>query len=573
MQILISVSIFFAVFGALIFTRQRPVVIFSMAILVSLLVGGISVEQILHIAVNPGVMTLLLLLLCTSVLEKSILLPSFKRKILSKSYAHTYWRLVSLTALLSAFLNNTAVVAALMGMIKNNGRFLSSKLLIPLSYAAILGGTITLIGTSTNLIVNSFLLEQTDMGLAFLDFAPIGLAVTIVCLIVLYFLLPWLPELKEPETISKEYFIETKVQEDSSLIGNTVVDNGLRQLDSIFLVELSRKGKLITPVSPGEIIEAGDRLIFSGDISRLPQIEQIKGLALFASNDGLLTSNLIEVVVSSRASIIGKTIKNSSFRSLFDAAVVAIRRGEERLSGKLGEIQIREGDSLILAIGPDFLSRRNIDKNFHIVSDVKLDNVLSKSQSYAAIAGFMAVILLAATSILPLLEGGLYLLGFFFISKMTSSSELTQRIPYSLWIIISSALALATMLQQSGAIHYLTELLQSSLILLGPYQALIVLYLFTMILTELITNNAAAALAFPLAMAFSESLNVDLKPFVMAVALGASASFMIPYGYQTNLMVFNLGKYRKKDFLKVGVVISFFYGVTVLILIPRVFPF
>jgi len=572
-DMLLVLLIFLGTIFALIFTRFKAVEIFSFAVLMGVAMGSLSIEQLQSSATNSSLMILILLFFCTSVLEKTTLINHVKKHIISPSLTRTYWRLVSVTAFFSAFLNNTAVVSTLMSIVQNNRKISPAKLLIPLSYAAILGGTTTLIGTSTNLIVNGFLEKETNLSLAFLDFLPLGVSVTFVCLVVLYFLLPWLPEISPKKGQTKAYFIETSANANSKLIGRTVSENGLRHLDSLFLVEIIRQSKLISPVSPYEKIEGNDRLIFSGDVSAINQLQQFDGLELYASDDGLLDSNLVEVMISSRSSLIDKLVRKSGFRAKFDAAIVGVRRDGEELSGKIGDIKIREGDSLILAVGQDFYTRNNLEKNFYVVSDIPVHKLLNEKQSLFVFMGFVAVILFSALNVVPLLQGLFYFLALLLLTKMTNGYELSQRIPFQLWIIITSALSLASMLEQSGVLTHVVDIVKSSHVINTPFQALVVLYIATLILTELMTNNAAAALIFPLAIIFSETFQVDVKPFAMAVAMGASASFISPYGYQTNLMVFNLGQYHKKDFAKVGWVISVFYGLTVIFLLPHFFPF
>ena len=231
------------------------------------------------------------------------------------------------------------------------------------------------------------------------------------------------------------------------------------------------------------------------------------------------------------------------------------------------------GDCLLLAVGSDFRQHRNIDRNFHVLSGSFTRPLLNRRESLATLAGFAAVIALAATSLLPLFHGLLLLMAGLILGRVLSLAELRRRFPFELWIIIGSALAIAQGLTSSGAAELLAQGIQLLFNGHGVYAAFIGCYLMTLLLTETVTNNAAAALAFPVAWTTAQALGVDPLPFVMAVAYGASACFLIPYGYQTHLMVYSPGRYRIKDFLRIGLPVSLAYSAGVLLLTPLVFPF
>jgi di/tricarboxylate transporter len=370
-----------------------------------------------------------------------------------------------------------------------------------------------------------------------------------------------------------EYLIETEIQPDSELIGKSIAQNKLRDLEDLFLVEVVRGVHVISPVSPSEYIEAGDKLIFSGDIKQLNTLDAFHGMQLFAVEQGLLRENMTEVIVMPNAAIEGKTLKESGFRSLFDAAVVGMRRGGKRLSGKLGNITLQAGDSMMLAVGPDFNDRKNLDKNFAVIDDSVAAAATSTFQNYFVTLTLLGVIALAALEMVPLIKGLAFLLTAMLVIGVVRGSELRRRFPFELWLIIASALTLAQALTNSGLVGVLTDAFHNNLVALGPYAALIGIYLVTLVLTEVMTNNAAAALSFPIAYGLAESYGVSLMPFVMAVAFGASASFLTPYGYTTNLMVQNLGGYTLRDYFRMGLPLSISYSVLVLYLIPRVYPF
>jgi di/tricarboxylate transporter len=570
---MVSLILIISVLLVLTFTRVKPLVVFAAALLINLALKQVSIAQILVNASNHAVVTLLLLLICSSALEKTSFLKRLGRKIISESYAFTFWRMVLLSSFASALLNNTAIVASLLSTIKNNTFHPASKLLLPLSYAAIVGGTITLVGTSTNLIVNSLWVNEGNTSLGFFDFSLIGLAITLACLVVLFLVSKLLPDLDAPDINKKEYFIEAKVENGSELIGKSIQENNLRSMNSLFLVEIIRNNRLISPVGPQDVIEASDSLVFVGDVKSVTELDHFAGLKLFASEDGLLRSNLVEVVIASRSNLVGKSLKTAGFRDKFDAAVVAIRRRGSALSGKLGEVELKEGDNLVLAVGSDFASKENINREFFLLSDIKLPDSLSSLQEKGVLTGFLLTIGLAAFQVIPLLEGLLYYLSFLVFARVLSTSDIKQKFPFSLWLLLTSALTLATGLIESGIMDKFTALYLGFAGDIGPYMLLIIIYLVTMILTECVTNAAAAALMFPIAYSMAIGLGVNPLTFVMAIAYAASASFLSPYGYQTNLMVFNTAGYTIKHFFKLGIAVSITYSVVALVLLPRVFPF
>jgi di/tricarboxylate transporter len=560
-------AIFAGTILALVTTNERPSLIFAASLLALIASQQLVISDVIHNFTNQGLITLVLLLLVSSAVDKTSLIKRLGRTLVTASFNTSYWRLFGLTFFSSALLNNTAIVASLIGPVKQNQYHHASRLLIPLSYSAILGGTVTLIGTSTNLIVDSFLIEHGHPGFNFWDFTLYGLVAGLSCGLLMFLMTPLLPEIANKNNEYNSYFLEADVKEDCELIGKSVEENHLRNLPELFLIEISRDGKLITPVTPDMVIQAGDKLIFSGNIQHVGNLDHIKGLKFFAESNGLLRENLTEVIISNRAQIIGQTIKALGFRALFDAAVVAIRRDGESLSGKLGEIKLQSGDFLLLATGPDFMQRHNLTKNFFILSEKKMEKKLSRPQDWITLGGFLITVTLAATSVINLATGLLFFIAILVIAGVTTNNEIKRNIPLNLIVVIVGALSLATALEKSGVIRQIMELIGPWATSVSPIWALIMVYILTLILTELVTNNAAAALMFPLAYGLVQTLGVPIMPFALAVAFAASASFISPYGYQTNLLVFSASNYRFKHFIKFGLPISICYSTIVLTLL------
>ena len=573
MEQVVIALIVVALIGCLIFSRWSPPLLFSAAMAACVMVGSIDLSSVMEKATNEGLVTLLLLLMVSLGLERLPWLLSLSQYVVRRSLPKTLLGLSGMTMLFSAFVNNTAVVATLAGTLRKNPYHAASQILLPISYAAILGGTLTLIGTSTNLIVSSFLEDLTGSGIAFFAFLPVALPAAMAGLAAMLLMHRVLPASNEAYAQTHDFLIEMVVADDSRLVGNTVLENGLRDLGDLFLVELVRQGRLMTPVMPDEYLEAGDRLIFSGDVTKVGILERFHGLRSFALDQGLLGTNLTEVVLLPGAPVVGLTIKQSEFRSRFDAAVVGLHRDGERLSGKLGNISLRAGDSLMLAVGADFQKRSNLSRNFLIVDNSVASHSLSTAKSVITAVGMTAAVGCSIAGWVPLSTGLMFLLLLMLSLKLFSAAELRRRFPFEMWLIVSSALAISQAVLNSGLMETAMLGLSPLLAELSPTMMLVLIYGLTLAMTELMTNNAAAALMFPIGYSIAVTAGFEPMAFVMAVALGGSASFLTPYGYATNLMVQNLGGYSRQDYIRFGWLVSLAYSTVVLLLLPRVFPF
>lgn len=572
MKYFVAISLL-TLLALLIQNKIQPGKIFLAIILSYYFLDFISLDKMLINFVNPSLVDLILLMIVSITLERTSCITSLSNKLFSKSLAVSVTKLSMFSALFSSFLNNTSVVALMISVIKKNKYHPVSKLLLPLSYATIFGGTMTLIGTSTNLIVNGLMLERGLNTLNLFDFIYIGLPITIICSSLLYWIAKSLPNnSSETNSTYQNYFIEAKIMPYSKLCGKSIRKNGLRNLKYLFLCEIIRNNQVILPVNPEEILQANDILLFSGDVKEISLLQQFHGLVVENLTHDL-SANIIEVIVSNQSSLLGKKLKESHFRTKFNASVIAIKRGAEQLSGKIGEIIFQAGDSLILTIGKDFYQHNNLSSNFYIMNNFNIKSCFSTLKSLFAILGFLLVLLANALKFISLTKGLLILIGLFIIFKMLNFSEIKHRFPYELFIVIGSALGISAVIIDSGLATILAKLLQQIFSGFGIYGSLITIYLLTLILTELITNNATAVLVFPIAYSTALTLNVNPLPFIMAVAYGASASFMTSFGYQTNLMVASAGGYNFKTFLHNGFIISIVYSIIVLALLPVFFPF
>ncbi|BDF96295.1 SLC13 family permease [Pseudoalteromonas sp. KAN5] len=572
-QQLVLTGIMLTLVGCLFGTRLKPAWLFVGAIGTAYLGGLIELEDMLINYANPSLITLVLLVLVSIAVEKTTLVQKLAQSLSKGSLTSSVTKLGLSTAFLSSFTNNTAVVASLITAIKDSPTHSPSKLLLPLSYTAILGGTITLIGTSTNLIVNGFAVDAGMAPLGFFDFTLVGLGALSVGLITILVMLKYLPDNGKNDQEVVPFYLEGKVEPGSKLIGKSVEENGLRELKDLFLAEILRGDRRICAVTPQQVIKSGDILLFVGDIKSVPLLTRFDGLKVVHDKHEKDVEHLVEVVVSQSSKFIGKTVKEIRFREQFHAAVIAIRRGHDRLQGGLGKVQLQAGDSLILAPGKDFYNLPNLKREFVYISGLDLQTHLAPKQSNLVLASFTGVLALSIFSIVPLVKGLLVLLIALMLTGTIKLSEVKRRFPIELLAVVGSAIGLAKLMIGTGLAGQISSAMFYVLGDFGPYGAFIAIFVMTVMFTELITNNAAAALSFPVAYALAIGFNVDPLPFIMAVAFGASASFISPFGYQTNLMVYSAGNYRLKDYVLMGLPLSIIYSITVLTLIPLVFPF
>lgn len=471
---------------------------------------------------------------------------------------------------LSAFLNNTPIVAMMLAPVADGARRVGaspSKFLIPLSYAAILGGTCTLIGTSTNLVVSDMLVKEGERGLGFFELTPVGLAAALAGLAYLYFIAPrLLPErkgaLEELGERPREYLAEMRVLSDCPLVGRQVEQAGLRNLPGLFLVEIVRAGRRIVPVSPVEPILAGDRLVFAGIVSTIVDLQRIRGLeAVTASPEGTAQgSQLCEAVVSDTSPLIGRTIRDADFRSRHDAAVIAVHRGGERVRQKIGDIRLRAGDTLLLRTGRNFIRAHRNSSDFYLVSEVPGSE---PPRFHRARWFYVTMVLMVGAMTInhprfPIVLSAFAGVAMLVLLRCVSPRAARRSVEWNIVLVIGAALSIAHALVKTGAGRYVAEGLIRASAAVTPAGhgqvalVLAVLYVLTSFFSSVVGNNAAAALMVSIGLGAAGLLEVDPRPFAVIVAMGASASYASPIGYQTNLMVYGPGGYRFQDYLRAG---------------------
>lgn len=550
----------------------NPALTFFIATVALLLGRVITPAEILQGLSNQQIIIIFLLMLVTAgvraIFGAEALAKVFNPKLSQKAFL---LRMMITVSSLSSVLNNTPIVAFMIPYVKDWAQKTgnpASKFLIPLSFATILGGMITVIGTSTNLVLNGLVLQYDLPLLGFRDFFYLGVTVSIVGGLYLYFvgfrLLPSNPnEIDALRENLKEYIIETEVGRRSPLIGKTVKAAGLRNLQDVFLVEIIRDDKVISPVSPDEVLKEKDALFFSGNTQSIYQlIREDNGLSVPEDQETESDEhfNFVEAVIPANSELVGVRIRNSDFRKKFNASIIAIHRNGKRVPGKVGEMHLAGGDFLLLLAG-DHRENGNHEKDLFFLSVPK--KVRSEKNKNLRVVGILSVLLLVlgVVGLFPLFDICLVILSALVFFGVLSLVEIRRELDLSLLLILVCSLALGVGLEKSGTADSLAHLLVSSVDVLGPVAVLTTLFLSTIVLTALITNAAAVSIVFPIAMSIAEQMQLPYTPFFVAIAFAASGDFMTPIGYQTNLMVYGPGGYTFRDFLKVGSPLTLMYTI------------
>lgn len=582
-QVIVLIAILFIIV-ALYKEFLRPPVTFLLATLFLGITGVLTPKDILLGFSNEQIAVIILLLIIGDIVQRTKVLDRFFDQLFrnTKSYNGFLVKMMAYVASASAFFNNTPLVAMVMPYTFSWGKRFkipATKLLIPLSYAAILGGAATLIGTSTNLIVGGLITETNIINkennevlldeLGIFEFAYVGIPmITIGILYVLLIGKNLLPTkrgaMDKYQNAKREYVVETIVKDDSNLSGKTVAGAGLRNLTGLFLVEIHRGKEIISPVKPDDLIEAGDHLMFAGETDTVADLLSKKtGLSLpkpvEASNSD--NTGVIEAVIPFNSSLIGKTVKEADFRNQYDASILAVHRNGEKLSGRIGDIRLKSGDLLLLVGGKEVYKRTEGYNVFYILSQVKDLEKMKSNKVYFLLAGLLAVVILSSLQIISLFMGLLTLLAFMFLTKMINMGQLKKSTRFNIVMIAGLALALGKAMIITGTADYLANGLIDILYPQGILVLMFGVYILTNFLAGYMTNVAAVSIVFPIVVSCAHSLGISPTPLILLIAFASSANFFTPIGYQTNLMVYSAGGYKFKDFFKIGIPLSIIYMV------------
>jgi di/tricarboxylate transporter len=577
-----------------------PDVLLLSGTLATALARVITPEEAFRGFANEGMLTVAALFVVVAAMRETGALDSLGARMFgrAKSPAAALVRMSGVIPPVSAFLNNTPIVAMLLPIVTDwcrKNQVSPSRLLIPLSFITILGGMFTLIGTSTNLVVRGLMQQsapsQTDPAIraalqpvSMFEITPLGIAVCVAGILYLLTigqrLLPDRKGLIEQlgET-SREYLVDLVVQPGCRLIGQTVEEAGLRHLPGLFLIEIARNGQIIAPVGPDELLKANDQLTFTGVVGSIVDLERIPGLVP-AADDAYEAHaarrrgrRLCEAVISPRSPLIGKTIRGAEFRAVYNAAVVAVHRGGERLKGRVGDIVLRAGDTLLLQTGAHFARAHRNNPDFVLVSSVEESRPVRHDRGPLALALLGLLIALMVSGVVDIALAAFTVAALMIATRCISSSDALESVDWRTLIGIAAAFGIGKALEKSGAAAGIAQVVVNGTDWMGPVGVLAAIYLVTMVFTELISNNAAAALMFPLGVAVAAQLDVSPRPFVIAVMFAATLAFATPIGYQTNMMVYGPGGYRFSDFTRIGLPLNILLWIVAVLLIPLLWPF
>lgn len=583
-QAWLSLGLTLSVLGVLATTRLAPHVVLMAALTILSVTGVLTPAQALGGFSNAGVITVAAMFVVAAGLHASGGIDLLVNRLLGKpaTASRAIGRLLLLVVPFSAFLNNTPVVATMIPAISAWTRKIGispSRLMIPLSYGAMIGGTITLIGTSTNLVVAGqyeALTGRDDFGI--FSITLVGLPVAIVGALFMMLVLPRiLPDRSagQPFADMREFTVEVAVDPNGPLVGQTVEAAGLRDLERLYLVEIVR-GKSVVAAAPSqETLLAGDRLVFAGETEAVTDLLRIHGLIGSMGDamplmDHSAERRLVEVVVSQSCASVGETVRSSKFHDRYGAIVLALARNGERIEGNLGNIIIQPGDTMLLEARPAFVTRQRYNKDFLVVND--LDKETPRHEK-ALIAWLIlgTAVLAAGLGVVSMLNAALVAVAAMMLSGCLTVSQAEKSLDIPILITIAASFSLGTALETSGVA---AALAQNIVALSGgrPWLLLVLTYATVTLLTETITNNAAAVIMVPLALAITQQAGLNPEPFMLAIMIGASASFATPLAYQTNLMVYGPGGYRFSDFLRAGIPMNFVVAITALTVLLLFWP-
>jgi di/tricarboxylate transporter len=535
---------------------------------------------------NEGMITVAALFVVASAVERTGALASLVDRALGrpKSLASAQLRTMIGPGVISAFTNNTPVVALMVPAIRDwakKHRLSVSKLLMPMNAAVVLGGLCTLIGTSTNVVVSGLVAAKRGAPLEMFDISWLGVplfACGLVYLIVASRTL--LKDRRPPMSTSddpRQYSLEMVVDPGSPLAGRTIEQAGLRHLDGLFLMEIDRGGHVIAAVAPTERLEAGDRLVFVGVIDSVVELQKIRGLRpatdqVFKLDDPRSERVLVEAVVSPSCPLVGRTIREGRFRSTYGAVVIAVARDGERLQMKIGDIVLQPGDTLLVEAGAAFVDRQRSNRHFYLVSEVTGSTPPRHDKAWIACTVLAAMVLAAALDLVPMVAAALVAAGAVVALRCISSTEARRAIEWESLLLIAASFGLARAMEKTGLAGAMAA---STIGAAGdnPHVVLAAIYLVAMLFTELMSNNAAAVLTFPIAWQTAADLGVNPMPFVMAITVAASCGFATPMGYQTNLMIYGPGGYKFRDYVRFGGPLNLLVMALTVALAPLIWPF
>ena len=597
MSIDIIIVLFIILLAFILFVSEAlPIDVVALTVLSMLLVTGqLTPSESISGFSNPAVITIAILFVLSHALQKTGVLEYLVIKInqlVSRSLVIGLTVYLVCIALASALVNNTAIVAIFMPVtirMAEKYHISPSKVLMPLSYAAILGGTLTLIGTSTNLLVNSIFVNSgpyTPLGM--FEFSRYGIFLLVVGLTyVVVIAYRILPSRTVTSSLTKSYHMggyltELKIGDDSPLVGGTTLDRQISQNYDVTILGIQRNKKVLSTNLRETPLEAGDILLVRGSVENffsMKEVEQVYLLTDEKLNQEELTKEeniLVECLVTNQSDLVGQSLKAANFRRRFGSFVLAIRREGDILRKKIAHVILRTFDTL-LVYGPREKIREMRDSGGFILL-TEVDRSLRKHRFWwLSIVVIIGVVFLAALSLVPILKGVIIGLAILLVARVISPLEAYNSINWQIIVLIGCLIPLGIAIQSSGTAKMIGNTMVNLLRFVPDHQQatflLAMVYLVAMILTEVSSNAATAIIMTPIALAASANLGLDPRPFIFAICFAASASFITPIGYQTNLMVYGPGGYKFSDYIRVGLPLSITLWIMAILLIPVLWPF
>ncbi|HWB19275.1 MAG TPA: SLC13 family permease [Phycisphaerales bacterium] len=565
------------------------------ALTVLLCTGVLTTKEAFSGFANEGMLTVGVLFVIAAAIRETGGFSFVTQRLLGrpKTVGAAQSRMMFPIAIMSGFMNNTPLVAMMLPVVSDwckKLRMPPSKLMMPLSFATILGGLCTLIGTSTNVVVNGLFKEfearlgaaaTHPNGMGMFGIALVGLPCAVAGLAYMLFFSKWLLPNRQPAISQlddpRQYTVEMLVEENNVLVGKTIEEAGLRHLHDMYLMEIDRDGEVIRAVGPEQRLLANDRLVFVGVVDSVAELQKLRGLRpatdqVFKLNSMRFQRMLVEAVVSNSCRIVGQTIRESRFRTLYNAVVIAVARNGERIRKKIGDIEVEPGDTLLLEAEESFLEHHRNSRDFYLVSQINDYSPPRYERAGISLLILTGMVVAASFEWLDMLTAALIAAGLLIVTRCCSATIARRSIDWQILTVIGASFGLGKAMEKT----LLAEKIASSLVGTvshSPHLVLAMVYACTMIFTELMSNNAAAVLMFPIAVSTAAALHVSPLPFIFAITIAASCGFATPIGYQTNLMVYGPGGYKFLDYLRFGGPLNLLVGTICISLAPVIWPF
>ena len=582
----LTLGVLVSVLGTLATTRRAPDVVVLAGLALLLVTGVLNPGEALAGFANEGVIAIGALFAVAAGLRETGVTSWAGRRLLGRprSLLAAQLRIMLPTGVMSAFMNNTPLVAVLLPVVNDwatERRFSVSKLLIPLSFASILGGACTLIGTSTNIVANGWLIGEGRGGLGMFEIAKVGLPCALVGIGFVLLAGRWLlPDRRPPFSAQddpRSYTVEMTVEPDGPLVGETVEEAGLRHLPGMYLMEIEREGEVIPAVAPTEKLHTDDRLVFVGVVESIVDLQKIRGLApateqVFKLDAPRSRRTLVEAVVSDSCPLVGLTIRAGRFRTRYDAVVIAVARSGRRINRKIGDIVLRPGDTLLLEALPSFADQQRNSRDFFLVSTISGSTPPRHERAPVAALVLLVLVAAVATGWLSMVKASLLAAALMIGTRCCTASAARRSVNWQVLLVIAASIGIGKAMEVSGLALMVAEGLVP-LVHGEKIVVLIIVYGLTAVLAGLVTAQSGAVLMLPIAYQVSETVGADFMPFAIAVMVAAATTVATPIGYATNLMVYGPGGYRYSDYLRIGAPLSILVGAIALVMIPRVWEF